>query len=141
MIVADVCLVMGSDIHASGAGIDIDADVLVLADPGRLRQVFQNLIQNAIVYRHAERVPRVSISARQLGNGFVQVDVADNGMGIAARNQQRIFKMFKQLKGNEGTGIGLALVERIVDNAGGTVWVTSDGKSGSTFSFTLRAAQ
>ncbi len=84
--------------------------------------------------------PRVEIGVRRGADGAGQVFyVRDNGMGIEPRNQEKIFELFRRLDVEaEGTGVGLALVQRIVELHGGRIWVESEGLGqGSTFCFTL----
>ncbi|MFC7194699.1 PAS domain S-box protein [Halosimplex aquaticum] len=112
----------------------------VEGDAGQLRQVFQNLIDNAIEY--SEDTPRVQITCKQRGSEWI-ISVQDEGIGIEPDMQEQIFDVFERLHSREehdGTGIGLALCERIVERHGGEIWVESRPGEGSTFSFTLPAA-
>jgi PAS domain S-box-containing protein len=111
----------------------------VSGDFGRLAQVFQNLIENAMKYRRDEP-PRVHISAEQKGAEWL-LCVSDNGIGIDPRYTERVFVMFKRLHGSdyEGTGIGLAVCKKIVERHGGHIWVESESGEGSRFYFTLPA--
>lgn len=102
-------------------------------------QLFQNLIGNALKYRQPGTAPWVRISAAEHDDEWV-VCVKDNGQGIAPQFQQQIFGVFKRLHGKEipGTGIGLAICHRVVERAGGRIWVESDGPGhGSSFYFAL----
>ncbi|HYG35169.1 MAG TPA: ATP-binding protein, partial [Clostridia bacterium] len=106
-------------------------------EPVRLRQLFQNLIANAIKYGDKPRT-EIQVGWADAG-GEWQFSVADNGPGIEQRHFERIFKMFQTLAPKDktdSTGVGLALVKRIVDRAGGRVWVESCLGVGSTFYFT-----
>jgi PAS domain S-box-containing protein len=111
-----------------------------------LTQVFQNLIGNALKYRKEPyppgEVPRVRIEASPHGDGQWLFSVRDHGIGIEAEFLTQIFGVFKRLHGSnvEGTGIGLALCQRIVERAGGRIWVESRFGEGSTFFFTLTEA-
>lgn len=110
----------------------------VMADGSQLRQVFQNLIGNALKFR-ADRAPRIVIEARPRGDGW-QFSVADNGIGIEPRFHDRVFQMFQRLHEigrYEGSGIGLSIAKRIVERHGGTIWVESTPGEGTTFHFTL----
>jgi len=107
----------------------------------RLREVFENLIANAIKYMGDQPTPRIEIGIRNTENEQI-IFVRDNGIGIEERYQTRIFALFEKLNPTiEGTGIGLALVKRIIEVHGGRVWVESDGLGkGSTFCFTIPAS-
>ena len=114
----------------------------VRGDPGRLREVFQNLIDNAAKFMDNQESPCIDIGAKR-ENGEVCCFVRDNGVGIEPEYHARIFDLFERLETRtEGTGIGLALVKRIVETHGGRIWIESDGKGqGTTFRFTLPAAE
>ncbi len=108
-----------------------------------LVQLFQNLIGNALKYcRDGER-PLIRIDAKQDGDGAWLFSIRDNGIGIEPEYLQQIFGIFKRLHGSavEGTGIGLALCQKIVERAGGRIWVESEPGKGSTFYFTLQGAE
>ena len=125
-------------IAESGASVSWhDLPKSVLYDEGRLTQIFQNLIGNAIKYR-GNRSPEVRILARQEDSEIV-FSVSDNGIGIKPEYIDKIFGIFQRLHGQEyeGTGIGLAMVKKIVERYGGRVWVESKPGAGSTFYFTL----
>jgi light-regulated signal transduction histidine kinase (bacteriophytochrome) len=109
----------------------------VTFDPMCLMQIFQNLIGNAIKYR-GERSPEIDIAARTNERETI-FSVKDNGIGIDARDKDKIFGIFKRLHGNEyeGTGIGLAMVKKIIDRQGGRIWVESLPGAGSTFYFSV----
>jgi PAS domain S-box-containing protein len=103
-------------------------------------QLFQNLITNAIKYRGAEP-PRIVIAAEKRGVDWL-FSVQDNGIGIAPEHQHTIFGVFKRLHGGDipGTGIGLAICQRLLDQYGGKIWVESEPDKGSTFYFLIPAA-
>ncbi|MDH3759388.1 MAG: ATP-binding protein [Gammaproteobacteria bacterium] len=122
-------------------GIEIDiADQMptVFGDPGRLIEVFQNLIDNAIKFMGDQQAPKIEIGARAEG-GEIRCYVRDNGIGILPDYHLRVFDLFDRLDlGVDGTGIGLALVKRIIEVHGGRIWVESEGEGqGSTFWFTI----
>jgi signal transduction histidine kinase len=100
-------------------------------------QVFQNLLGNAIKYR-GERPLIIRIFAEKLGEEW-RFAVADNGMGIDPKYHQQVFGVFKRLHRDAipGTGIGLAICQRVVERYGGRIWVESEIDQGSTFYFTL----
>ncbi len=105
----------------------------------RMVQLLQNLVGNAIKYRGPE-APRIHVSARRGNTGWI-FSVQDNGIGISPEYAQQIFGVFKRLHGQNypGTGIGLAICQRIVERYGGRIWVESTLGEGSTFCFTLPA--
>lgn len=123
------------------ATVEVGPMPAVSGDDVQLDQLFQNLIGNALKYC-TNAVPHVEIGARRQGAMWA-ISVADNGIGIAAEYHEKIFRIFQRLHTrNEysGTGIGLAVVNGIVDRHGGQIWVESEEGKGSTFSFTLRPA-
>ncbi|MEM7354482.1 MAG: ATP-binding protein, partial [Acidobacteriota bacterium] len=125
-------------IRGAGARVEIASDLpQVVVDRPRLVEVLQDLIDNAVKYTDAE-APRVEVGCRPNGDEVVFF-VRDNGIGIEPRYQEKIFGLFEQLNpSGEGTGIGLALVHRIIKVHGGRIWVDSEGQGkGSTFYFTL----
>jgi PAS domain S-box-containing protein len=110
----------------------------VLADGAQLTQVFQNLIGNAMKFR-GEEAPRIHVSADAREEVWV-FEVRDNGIGLDPQYADRIFMMFQRLHNKTeypGTGIGLAIVKKIVERHGGRIWVESTPGKGSTFGFTL----
>ncbi len=112
--------------------------VPVWADRARLRQVLANLISNAVKYTPDGGHVTVRVVA---SDPFARVDVVDDGIGIPVAEQARLFeKFFRTREGQRqsgGTGLGLAIARSIVELHGGEIWCESDGRSGSTFSFTL----
>jgi light-regulated signal transduction histidine kinase (bacteriophytochrome) len=105
-------------------------------------QVFQNIIGNAIKFC-AQEVPQIHVSAQQSEKEWL-ISVEDNGIGIAPQLHRRIFEIFQRLHGRaeySGTGLGLALCQRIIERHGGRIWVESDLGQGSTFYFTLPLAE
>ncbi|MGE5504652.1 MAG: sensor histidine kinase [Actinomycetota bacterium] len=109
---------------------------------GELVRLLQNLIGNALKYRHADRPPVVAVSCRAEGGNW-QVSVADNGIGIGPQYFDKIFHIFQRLHTRErydGTGIGLAICRRIVKHHGGQIWLDSVPGEGSVFHFTLPRA-
>jgi PAS domain S-box-containing protein len=127
-----------ASIEESRATITYEHLPTVMADSVQLSQVFQNLVGNAIKYR-GERVPEVHVSAQRHDDEW-QFAVSDNGIGIEPRYFERVFEMFQRLHTrNEysGTGIGLAIVKKIVERHGGRIWVESVPGQGSRFYFTL----
>jgi len=114
----------------------------VRGDRRRIFEVLQNLIENALKYMGEQPAPLIKVAERR-DNDETVFFVRDNGIGIEARHQEQIFGLFNQLDSNSaGTGIGLALVRRIIEVHGGRIWVESDGPGrGSCFCFTLPDVQ
>ncbi|QLD91195.1 GAF domain-containing protein [Natronomonas salina] len=140
-VVDDVLADLQLQIQETGAEITIESLPTVQGDRGQLRQVFQNLLDNAIEYSGEER-PQVHVGADRTGKRWV-VSVSDEGIGIDPENTEMVFEVFQRLHSREqyaGTGIGLALCERIVERHGGDIWVESTPGEGSTFYFTLPAS-
>ncbi len=111
----------------------------VSADERQLIQLFQNLISNAIKFRKKDKCPSIHITAEKKGNKYV-FSVQDNGIGMEIQYSDHIFELFKRLHAideYEGTGIGLAVVKRIIDRHGGSIWFESEPGVGSTFYFTI----
>jgi PAS domain S-box-containing protein len=129
-------------IDENGALVTHDSLPTVMADNPQLVELFQNLIGNAIKFRGTEP-PRVHVSASRNGNGWT-FSVRDNGIGIAPEYAKRIFIIFQRLHSREkyaGTGIGLAICQRIAERHGGHIWVESEVGKGATFYFTLPASK
>ena len=127
-------------IEQAGADVVVDALPTVCAERSSLCRVFQNLVGNAVKFCDRTR-PEVEIGAQREGD-FWRFYVADNGIGMAPEHAERIFEPFKRLHGEErypGTGIGLAVCQRIVAQHGGRIWVDTAPGEGSVFSFTLPA--
>ena len=113
-------------------------------NPVRLEEVFTNLIDNAIKYTPQDRRPEIEIGARAAGD-LVECWIDDNGVGIEPEQRERVFGLFQRLADGKrlhaaGTGVGLAIVARIVQVHGGRVWIEPSAAGGSSFHFTLPAA-
>lgn len=126
---------VAGDVEARRAEVLISRRLPVVeGDRPRILEVFQNLVDNALKFMGDQAEPRIEIGAT-LSDGFVVCYVRDNGIGIDPRYHEKVFSIFDQLDPETGgTGIGLALVKRIVEEHGGCVWVESEGLGrGSTF--------
>jgi signal transduction histidine kinase len=127
---------LAAAIAARGASLTADPLPTVEADRKQLCQVFQNLLSNALKFSDHES-PEVHVSAR-MRLGEWRFSVRDNGIGIDPRHAERIFQPFARLGGGrEGTGIGLAICQKIVEHHGGKIWVDGRPGEGSTFHFTI----
>ena len=134
----------------TGGKVEIGALPIVNADQSQMRQLFQNLIGNALKYCRDEVPPIVQISAEITGNcespegsdrgACYRIEVADNGMGFEDKYRERIFGIFQRLHGRgryEGTGVGLAVCKKICERHGGSITALSKPGAGSTFVITL----
>jgi PAS domain S-box-containing protein len=138
-VLAETLANLDGAIVESGARITSDPLPPVGVHNTHLKQLFQNLVGNAIKYHSPERVPTVHVSATRQ-DGHWLFSVVDNGIGIEPEYKERIFGLFKRLhRGDEysGTGIGLAICQRIVERYHGRIWVESEPGQGSNFMFTL----
>jgi light-regulated signal transduction histidine kinase (bacteriophytochrome) len=125
-------------IEESHAVVTHDQLPTVLGDESQLIQLFQNLLGNAIKFR-GDDAPVIHVGVEETKDGWV-FSVRDNGIGIDMKYIERIFTIFQRLHARDeypGTGIGLAVVKKIVERHGGRIWVESAPESGSTFYFTL----
>lgn len=122
------------------------------ADPSQMRQLFQNLVSNAIKFCPQERTPEIVINSHKVNNfegldfhfdpkkEYIQINVRDNGIGFDEKYLTRIFTIFQRLHGRneyEGTGIGLAMCRKILDHHKGMIWASSKEGVGSTFHIIL----
>ncbi|CAN5181953.1 N/A [soil metagenome] len=120
--------------------ITIDDIPKIEADPLLMQQLFQNLIINAIHYRHPERKPIITISAKMTKEKYITISIKDNGIGFDEQYADKIFKIFERLYSKQektGTGIGLAICRKIVEQHNGTITAKSKKDIGATFLITL----
>lgn len=117
--------------------IEVPSMPSVVSNAAQIQQLFQNLINNAIKFNDKEQ-PRVAIECEERPGEYLFA-VKDNGLGIEEQYQNQIFEVFKRLSrdGYEGTGVGLAICKKIVEQHEGQIWVESEEGEGSTFYFTL----
>jgi signal transduction histidine kinase len=133
------------ELAAEGATVNVIGKLpLVIADEGQLEQALTNLIGNALKFRRPNVDHKVEISAEVESNDEWRFSVHDNGIGIEQAYFDRIFTIFQRLNTREvfaGSGIGLSIVKRIIEHHGGRIWLNSQPEQGTTFYFTLKAAQ
>jgi signal transduction histidine kinase len=142
LVVSQALEALAGTIEDRGARVRVGSLPVVLADRSNLARVFQNLIGNAVKFTRGDD-PEVVIAATREDEVMWRISVSDNGIGMDPENTRRIFEPFRRLHGEEdypGTGIGLAVCDRIVEQHGGRIWVTSKPGEGSVFSFTMPAA-
>ncbi|WP_404380844.1 ATP-binding protein [Caenispirillum salinarum] len=131
---------LASAIAENGASVSLPDDPpVILGDEPEITRLFQNLIGNAIKYRHPDRAPEVQVTLAE-GEGEWIIAVADNGIGIEGRYFEKVFKIFQRLHGRDeydGTGVGLSICKKIAERHGGRIWVTSTPGEGSVFRVAL----
>jgi signal transduction histidine kinase len=139
VIVQDALDIVQGQLEARGVTVQTQPNLpIVHGDRQRLTEVLQNLLDNAVKYLGDQPNPRIEIGRNGEQNGKPIFFVKDNGMGIAPEYHERIFGLFNKLDAaSEGTGVGLAIVKRIIEFHGGRIWVESEAGMGSTFYFTL----
>lgn len=142
-------------IREKNAVINIQSLPAIEAVPGQLRQVFQNLISNALKFSQKGKAPEISIRCELVGEkslsapatpqgDYVRICVQDNGIGFNEMYHDKIFTIFQRLHGRseyEGTGIGLAIVKKIIEKHHGLIGAKSQEEAGATFSFVLPLRQ
>jgi light-regulated signal transduction histidine kinase (bacteriophytochrome) len=138
-VVDETLEALAERIEESGATVEVDPLPAVRANPGELARLFENLLENAIKFRSAQRAPEIRISAERRADDTL-FSVGDNGIGVDFGQRERIFDMFQRLHSREefpGVGMGLAVCKHIVERMGGRIWVDSQPGAGSTFRFTI----
>ena len=137
-----VLIMLRVPIAESRAEIIVDPLPTIISDKSQMMQLMQNLVGNAIKF-HGDKEPKVQISCKDMGSQWLFY-VQDNGIGIGPKDKDGIFQMFQRLHSREeyeGTGIGLAVVKKIVERHGGRIWVESEEGNGATFLFTIPKAR
>lgn len=129
-----------ADIRAREADVRLDPDAnseFIVFPPGQLLAVLQNLIENSLRHPAEGRPLKILVTAGTTTADTIAITISDNGRGIPRAQQSSVFKLFRKGSDSDGTGLGLALVKRIVDNLGGEITLTSDGASGTEFTINL----
>jgi diguanylate cyclase (GGDEF)-like protein/PAS domain S-box-containing protein len=129
---------LDAEILASGASVDSEPLPVVTGDPAQFVHLLENLVANGLKFVADGTTPRITLSASRMAAAWC-IDVADNCIGVAPQYRSHIFGMFQRLGQDdyEGTGIGLAICKRIVEQRGGSIWVEENPKGGSRFRFTV----
>ncbi|WMJ72165.1 HAMP domain-containing sensor histidine kinase [Cytophagaceae bacterium ABcell3] len=138
-LLKDVLLSIGNMVKESNAVINIDADDCQVIKFSRvnLHSIFYNLITNSIKYRSPDRPPVIDVTCKSKRNR-VQICVSDNGLGLSKDKVSKMFSMFRRFHDHvEGSGVGLYLVKRILNNSGGNIRVDSELGKGTTFTILL----
>ena len=144
-VIQDVTEQLHHTLTVRGARVEVAPSLpVVYACSKRLVQVFTNLIANAVAYTPKERVPLVRVTARNAGGAW-EIEVRDNGAGIPTAFHDKVLQIFQRLPAGKtlnptGTGVGLAIVARIIETHGGRVWIESEEGMGTAFHFTLPKA-
>ncbi|MEI6948673.1 ATP-binding protein [Paraflavisolibacter sp. H34] len=151
-VVQEVLHDLETSLQQSGARLHIEELPVIPGDERQLRQLFQNLISNALKYRKPEVPPEIALRCRRVREGeplpvecslsCYLIEVADNGIGFEQENAEKIFNMFQRLHGRSeypGTGIGLAIAQKVVTNHNGSIWAEAEPGRGATFFMLLPA--
>lgn len=142
-VVAQVLRDLDERIADAGAVVTHDPMPVVHGERALLAMLLTNVVSNAVKFRSPDRSARVHLSARRDSDDRWEISCADNGIGIDPQYAERVFVIFQRLHPKEvytGTGIGLALVKRVVEHHGGRVWIEPSDGGGTTVRWTLRAA-
>jgi signal transduction histidine kinase len=138
-LVGDIKILFRKEIEEKNAVIEFSKLPLLTGYSAPLRQVFQNLIGNALKYCKEDIPVNIKITADELTDHW-QFSVTDNGIGIEKEYFDKIFIIFQRLHNKDeysGTGLGLAITKKIIENMGGKIWLSSEEGKGSTFYFTI----
>jgi PAS domain S-box-containing protein len=136
---AELQIILHPKIEATGTSIFATGLPTVIAIKTDIDQLLQNLIGNAIKYQAPDSKPIIHIKGEERSNDWL-ISVQDNGIGISPAFKDKIFVVFQRLHNKDaysGTGIGLSICKKIIDKAGGKIWVESEQEKGSTFYFTI----
>ncbi|MGI9241724.1 MAG: sensor histidine kinase, partial [Verrucomicrobiales bacterium] len=141
-VLAEKVELLKTAIDESGTSVEIEGMLpAVHGDQGEISQVVQNLLSNAIKYR-GEASPVIAVSSAESADGrFWTFSVSDNGIGIPGEHLEEVFQPFRRLHGTgseyKGSGVGLAICQKVIERHGGAIWVESEEGVGSTFHFTI----
>ena len=139
---------IGLDLESKGIGLSYynyaSPDIVIIADPEQLRRVVNNIIGNSVKYMNKQQ-GFIQIRIKDVGD-FIQVELEDNGRGIAQKDLPYIFDRFYRTDASRnsatgGSGIGLSIVKKIVEDHGGKIWATSKEDAGTIMYFVIRKYQ
>lgn len=141
-VVADACTGLAAELEVVGAKLQVGELPTVFGDAGQLRQLFRNLLENALKYRRDGVAPEIAVSCQRLAageGGGVEIRVADNGCGFPPEDAERIFEPRQRAacNGAEGQGLGLAICRSIVVHHGGRLWAEGRPGEGARFRISL----
>jgi signal transduction histidine kinase len=138
----DALELVHGQLEAHGVTVQIQPNLpAIQGDRQRLTEVLQNLIDNAAKYMGDQPAPLIEVGLHEEAADYLTFFIRDNGIGIDPQYHERVFGLFNKLNPkSEGTGVGLALVKRIIEVHGGKIWVESEAGKGSAFFFTLTRA-
>jgi PAS domain S-box-containing protein len=142
-LAATVVADLRPEIDAAGAKVEAGPLPVIRAHPTLLRRVLQNLISNALKFRRRNEPPRVAVESRRTAEGFVEISVADNGIGFEQKDAEKVFEPFVRLQPAgeyPGSGIGLAICRRIAERYGGRISAVSEPDKGTVVTLTLPAS-
>jgi PAS domain S-box-containing protein len=141
-LIAEALEILDGRLQAVAPQLKISNDLPVIyGDRRRLVELIQNLVDNAANFMGSQPQPQIEIGTSGVEDGMPILYVRDNGVGVAREFHERIFGLFNKLDPNvDGTGVGLALIKRIIEVHGGRIWIESEPGAGSTFYFTLPLA-
>jgi PAS domain S-box-containing protein len=140
-MVDEIKLSMHNEIHKENATVysDFAEAPVITYSKKNLRSVLLNMISNAIKFHSPQRAPEVRISSKKTNNGWILLKVEDNGIGIKEEDKRKVFSMYNRLNpGIPGTGVGMALVARIIDGNGGKIEIKSEVGKGSIFNIYIK---
>jgi PAS domain S-box-containing protein len=135
-IFQEVILDLEEEIRSSEGKIQVDFSKapLIAFSPRNLKSIIQNLISNSLKYKSPERNLVVNVETKKVNNEYILLSVEDNGIGIRDEDKEKVFRMYQRLHNDsKGTGVGMAIVKRIVDNVGGKIELESNLGHGTTF--------
>ena len=139
---------IGLDLETRGIGLTYfnyaDENIVIIADPEQIRRVIHNIVNNSVKYMDKDK-PKINLRVKDVGD-FVQIEIEDNGKGIASKDLPNVFERFYRTDASRnsskgGSGIGLSIVKKIIEEHGGKIWATSREHTGTTMYFVLRKYQ